>query len=241
MLRFSLPALHDRLRIDQSFASLLRQTRTPQPLVGGFAAPFESVRISRRHLFQYQARVRPIFTETVTIDKWMIGWPEPLRRKLGLPPSLAQSNAQVVLDPATQLTQFFESRWHYGWSTPLWPARGLRTYLHPATALPVAPAVPNPTDMRWFAAWSEPVPVKHWLHARKAMANVFVLGEVPVTFGVSASEINSDTIEFTGIVGGLMAQRAVVAIREIPAHSEGALSAEEEKRHDEAAASVKES
>ena len=97
----------------------------------------------------------PVFVpETVTLDKWFALWREPVREKPGLRTNL-QPFFAFVLDPSTEITQSYESRWHYPWSEPV-RTRQLATAQQQSVAQG-EPSFEVITVDKWTYPWSEPV------------------------------------------------------------------------------------
>jgi hypothetical protein len=113
---------------------------------------------------QQQTQVQgPVQTpEIVTIDKWFAQWREPVRDKPGLRTNLHPFFA-FQLDPSSEITQTYESRWHYAWSEPV-RVRQLATAQQPFIAKPefVTEVI---TPDKWIYPWSEPVRSKPGLLA----------------------------------------------------------------------------
>jgi len=97
--------------------------------------------------FIYQARVDSLVVkETITADKWIYAWSEPVRTKrfaVAYQPSFT-----LVLEPNTEITPRFESRWHQPWSEPV-RVRQLATAQYQALIprfAPIGPPAPIATE-----------------------------------------------------------------------------------------------
>ena len=107
--------------------------------------------------FIYQARADSfVVKETITADKWIYAWSDPVRTKrfaVAYQPSFT-----LVLEPNTEITPRFESRWHYPWSEPV-RTRQLAVAQQQALIPPLLPIVPPEVigEDKWAYAWSEPV------------------------------------------------------------------------------------
>jgi hypothetical protein len=103
-----------------------------------------------------QAYAAAVFTpEFITPDKWFIPWPEPVRQKPGLLVTL-QPFFAFVLDPSTEITQTYESRWHYAWSDPV-RVRALATAQQQALGEPATSVFETITVDKWYRPFNEPV------------------------------------------------------------------------------------
>ena len=86
-------------------------------------------------------------------------WTEPPKPKIAGRMAVALIASGLfapVLNPNTQITQNYESRWHQGWSEPVRQKPGLRPYLQDTGAPDVALPQPPVSSTSWFVAWSEP-------------------------------------------------------------------------------------
>ena len=105
---------------------------------------------------QFQIQGPPQTPEFITVDKWIYGWSEPVRQKIGLKTHLQQAYIAPVLNPDTQISQDFESRWHFPWSEPVRVKRPLLTAQQQALIFQSAFFETINID-KWGFAWSEPV------------------------------------------------------------------------------------
>jgi hypothetical protein len=124
----------------------------------------EPVRTRRFQTAQQQSAAFIGPSEIVTVDKWVYPWTDPVRQKPGLRASLQQSLTATTLDPDTQLTNGFESRWHYAWSEPVRFNR-LATAQQPFYAAPATAVFESITVDKWIYPWTEPVRQKPGLKA----------------------------------------------------------------------------
>ena len=127
--------------------------------LGGETVPGPNV--SYPYKFQYQAKAEPVFvgqTESIRVDKWYVALSGPVRT----PPRLivaAQQPFAFVLNPNTQITQNFESRWHQPWSEPVRQKPGLGAANRPFMVSwgVRTPTVETVTVDKWYVALTVPV------------------------------------------------------------------------------------
>lgn len=91
------------------------------------------------------------------VSDWNVPWSVPKRHRI--PPrlviALAVSGAFApILNPETQITRFFESRWHYPWSEPV-RFRRLATAHQQVLAVPHR-LIPTPDVTATISAISDP-------------------------------------------------------------------------------------
>lgn len=124
-------------RWHQSWSEPVRFRRFPTAEQQSFAAPATSV------------------FETITVDKWIYPWTDPVKQKLGLKTNLQQAFIATTLEPNTQIIQTYESRWHQPWSDPI------RRVVSAANQPSFTWHLFTPTEIitldKWFSAWQEPV------------------------------------------------------------------------------------
>lgn len=194
----------------------------------------EPVRLRRFPTAEQQAFAAPptsVF-ETVTVDKWVYPWSSPVRFRIDPRRAISLAApfiAGPVLNPDTQITQNYESRWHQPWSEPRRFKRGLGAWLQQSATLHTPPFPNFITTINWYAALSEPVRqpqgFKVWLQPFLALYPR-TAGVPDVIVTLSATEINSDSA-FFGISEYKPAHKANVSIEEIPDLRRGNLSIEE--------------
>jgi hypothetical protein len=117
------------------------------------------VRIQYEARLQYQAQAYPIFfgaAETVTVDKWIYPWREPVRQKAGLSAQLQQAHAGPVLPQPTAVTVFTETA-SSEVQFPKW-------IIYQTDTRPLVFAETVTVD-KWYAPWREPVRQKPGLAA----------------------------------------------------------------------------
>jgi hypothetical protein len=145
------------------------------------------VRVQYESRTQYQAQAYPIFfatTETVTVDKWVYPWREPVRQKPGLQTALQQSHAGPVLPQPAAVTVFTETvssevqfpkwiiyqtdtrplvfaetvtvdKWVYPWSAPVRAKPGLAAQLQQFLAAPPFEDTQEP-GATYESPWHQP-------------------------------------------------------------------------------------
>ncbi len=99
-----------------------------------------------------------------TLEPWFAPLSEPVRLKPGLRAQLQQAAIQTVLDPDTQITQGYESRWHYPWSEPV-RFRRLAVAQQVSHVEPTTSVFETITLDKWVYPWTEPVRRKPGLRA----------------------------------------------------------------------------
>lgn len=118
----------------------------------------------RGPLTQYQVKTDPVFTggETVTADKWIYPWSEPVRYKKIEIALIASGNFFTPASPFPEVV--FEDRWHYPWSEPVRQRQGLGPQYQQYNTLDTQ-QIPTNVGMAWFGWLSEPVREKPGLGA----------------------------------------------------------------------------
>jgi hypothetical protein len=162
-------------------ADPIPQPIPPPPPVFFLAATLLSVGIVVVSQFQYQAQAKPIApVETVTVDKWHELLSEPVRtRQL---PTALQQQPVLVLNPDTQVTQNYESRWHYQWSEPVRQKPGLHASAQSFIALQLdaGTQITQTYESRWHYPWSEPVRTRQLAPAQQQSAAFVFVPPPPV-------------------------------------------------------------
>jgi hypothetical protein len=133
------------------------------------AVPHGTSAVIFQQAFQYPSLAYTPFVttaETVTVDKWVYPWTEPVRQKPGLRASLQQAAIGPVLDDETQIIDQFESRWHFPWSEPVRTKRQLPTGEQPFLAYTPQPDVDIDS---WYKAFVDPVRLKRDPAAARAL------------------------------------------------------------------------
>ena len=118
---------------------------------------------------QYQAKTGDFRQPLPRMDSW-IPWSEPVRQKIAPALAIALATASgliaPILNPNTQITQKYESRWHQPWSEPQRPLKkGIPPHLIAASGLFAPVLNPNTQittkyESKWHQPWSEPVRIK---------------------------------------------------------------------------------
>jgi len=146
----------------------------------------------------------PQTAETITPDKWLRPFGEPVRNttRWAAVAAAASGLFAPVLNPDTQITQDFESRWHQPWSEPVRakPALLAANQQYQVSWSTFTPVTETVTVDKWYVALAEPVRTKPALPA--ALQRAFETDADPV---VSFSWFNSLVDPIVKAKAGLLA------------------------------------
>jgi len=140
---------------NQAFAVLYPAPITPFDVgnIAGAVIPF-------KYRLQYQASATPPSGALAPTLSWFQGLCNPSSlAKRGLHASLQTVQPTIVLNPDTQITQDYESRWHFAWSEPVRIKPGLRAELQqfqPTIVLDPETQITQNYESRWHQGWSIP-------------------------------------------------------------------------------------
>lgn len=111
----------------------------------------EPVRVRPQLLAGLQHFVPLVFRPPIVSFAYFNWLTEPVRQKPGLLAALQTAAIGPVLNPNTQITQNFESRWHYAWSEPVRKKPGLGAHLQEFFTRPPAIVAQTPITGTLFA------------------------------------------------------------------------------------------
>lgn len=157
-------------------------------------------------VFQFQGKTEPPFSAfgpIIQFESWHSPLSEPVRFKIvpQLRVALIASGLFApVLNPETQLIQFFESRWHQPWSEPVRVKLRLRTGANQFSSS-FFDNTPNPSNQLqgWYNWFENPVWPKKGLKSYLQQTLAYHPRYLPppnVTIRISAIETNSDAADF---------------------------------------------